>query len=88
MVDTDFKICGYNVFDFFDHLSSNYLMTTSGLLLLIFTGWIMDKKDVMDELSGGGRAKVSTGIMNLVYVLIKYVAPLGLVVIFLNALFT
>lgn len=85
---SDFKICGYNVFDFFDHLSSNYLMTTSGLLLLIFTGWIMDKKDVMDELSGGGRAKVSTGIMNLVYVLIKYVAPLGLAVIFLNALFT
>ncbi|MEI7431216.1 MAG: sodium-dependent transporter [Betaproteobacteria bacterium] len=36
----EFKIFGKNPFDLFDHLSSNILMPTGGILICLFVGWV------------------------------------------------
>ena len=38
---SDFKLFGLTIFDLFDKLSSDYLMTIGGLLIVIFVGWRM-----------------------------------------------
>ena len=43
---SDIKIGGGNIFDFFDNLSSNILMTLGSLLTVLFVGWRLKKTDV------------------------------------------
>ena len=43
---SDIKIDGGNIFDFFDNLSSNILMTLGSLLTVLFVGWRLKKTDV------------------------------------------
>lgn len=80
---SDVHICGLNIFDFMDVVSANILMTSTSLILLIFTGWIMKKEEFMDELSNHGTVSTPKWIMNAIYVLTRYVAPLGVIAIFL-----
>ena len=49
---SDVKIGGGNIFDFFDNLSSNILMTLGSLLTVLFVGWRLKKTDVYDVLQG------------------------------------
>ena len=83
----DFKILGNTVFDFFDKLCSNFLMTFGGLLFTIFAGWQMKKAEVQDELTNGGRLKRNSFWFRFFYFLIRYVCPVGVVVVFLTNLF-
>lgn len=83
---SNIKIIGLNIFDFLDKLSANVLMTSACLLLLIFTGWIMKKDDVMDELSSHGSIKAPRWVLNTVYALIKYVAPAGILAMIITTI--
>jgi len=74
------KIFGKTIFEFCDYFTSNYLMTFGSLLFVIFVGWVMKKKDVREEL--GKRSPVSATF----YFLIRYVAPLVILVIFFTNL--
>ena len=78
------KVIGLSFFDLLDKLCSNVLMPLGGLLFVIFVGWKMSKADVRDEFTSGGRR--STRIFGLVYFLIRYVAPIGIVIVGLTAL--
>ncbi len=76
------EICGVTLFEFLDEIASNYLLTLGGLLVVLFVGWKMKKPDVLDELSSGGTIR---GRLNgLVYFIIKYVAPIAIVIIFVK----
>ncbi|MBR5402619.1 MAG: sodium-dependent transporter [Bacteroidales bacterium] len=71
-------------FDFLDHLCSDWLMPFGGLLFAMFVGWKMSKADVRDELTNcGTRNRV---LFNVVYFLIRYIAPIGILGIFLTIL--
>ena len=83
----DVKILGNNIFDCFDKLCSNFLMTLGGLLYTIFVGWKMKRADVRDELSGGGRVRGSRWWFPPLYFVIRWVAPVGILVIFISNLF-
>ncbi len=74
------------LFDFCDKLSSNYLMAFGAMLFTIFTGWKMPRKTVRDEFTSGERHPLNARIFNLVYFLIKWVAPIGIVAIFVTNL--
>lgn len=78
------KILGLGIFDFFDQFCSNWLMPLGGLLFTIFVGWYMRKADVRDELTSGGR--FNRRIFGAVYFLIRYVAPVGIVMVFITNL--
>lgn len=74
------------LFDFCDKLSSNYLMAFGGLLFTIFTGWKMSRSRVWEEFTSDGLHSFNSKLFSLVYFLIKWVAPLGIIVIFITNL--
>lgn len=81
---SDFKILGNTLFEFFDKLSANYLMPLGALIIVLFAGWRMKKADVMSEFTNDGTLAGNRRIFGLVYFLIRYVAPLAIIVIFLS----
>ena len=83
---SDVKLFGNSIFDFFDNLCSNFLMTLGGLLFTVFVGWKMKRAEVRDELSGGGRVRGSRWWFPPLYFLIRWVAPIGILVVFITNL--
>ena len=79
------KLLGLNIFDFLDSLCSVWLLPLGGLLFTLFVGWWMSKADVRDELTNGGTCNVR--LFGLVYFLMRYLAPVGILVVFLTNLF-
>ena len=71
-------------FDFLDHLCSDWLMPFGGLLFAMFVGWKMSRADVRDELTNGGTRNRT--LFNVVYFLIRFFAPIGILGIFLTIL--
>ena len=77
-------IGGENIFGALDKLCSNWLMPFGGLLFTIFAGWKMSRADVRDEFTNGGTC--NRVIFSLVYFLIRFVAPVGIIVVFITAI--
>ena len=75
---------GMNIFDIFDWLSSNILLLVMALLTVVFTGFVLKKEDVWDEITNGGTKKFNAAIFNVVYFLIKWVTPVAIVIIFIT----
>ena len=83
---SDVLICGRTVFDFFDNLSSNILMTLGSLLTVLFVGWRLKKSDIYDEFTNGGTLRANVKIFGVLWILIRYVAPLAIISIFISGL--
>ena len=83
---SDIKIDGGNIFDFFDNLSSNILMTLGSLLTVLFVGWRMKKTDVYDEFTNGGTLSRNAKLFGILWFLIRYVCPLAIAAIFISGL--
>ena len=81
------KIDGGNIFDFFDNLSSNILMTLGSLLTVLFVGWRLKKTDVYDEFTNGGTLSTNAKIFGVLWFLIRYICPLAILIIFISGLF-
>ena len=81
------KIDGGNLFEFFDNLSSNILMTLGSLLTVLFVGWRLKKTDVYDEFTNGGTLSRNAKIFGVLWFLIRYICPLAIAIIFLSGLF-
>ena len=79
------KVLGLSFFDLLDALCSNWLMPMGGLVFTLFVGWWMSRADVRDELTNGGTCNVR--LFGLVYFLMRYLAPVGIVAVFLSNLF-
>ena len=80
------KLFGNTIFDFFDKLTANYLMTIGSLLVVLFVGWKMKKSDVRDEFTNNGTLKANSSMFGIVYALIKYIAPIAVLTIFISNL--
>lgn len=78
------KLFGLTIFDCMDKLCSDWLLPLGGLLFTLFVGWYMSKADVRDEFTNNGTSNV--GIFNVIYFLMRYVAPLGILVVFITNL--
>lgn len=72
-------IAGMNIFDQFDYLSSNFLMTTGGLLTVVCIGWCVGKEAFLDEITAGGTIRVNRTLASILFFIIKYVAPVVIV---------
>ena len=83
---SDIKIGGGNIFDFFDNLSSNILMTLGSLLTVLFVGWRLKKTDVYDEFTNGGTLSRNAKLFGVLWFLIRYVCPLAIAAIFVSGL--
>jgi NSS family neurotransmitter:Na+ symporter len=78
---SEVKILGKGFFDLFDYVTSNIMLPLGGVLIAIFAGWVLKRELSARELMGGD---------NLGYrswrFLIRYVAPVGVAIVFLNAI--
>jgi NSS family neurotransmitter:Na+ symporter len=83
---SDILIFGRTIFDFFDNLSSNILMTLGSLLTVLFVGWRLKKTDIYDEFTNGGTLSANVRIFGVLWFLIRYIAPLAIIFIFLFGL--
>ena len=73
-----------SVFGIFDYVSSNILLPVGGILISIYVGWRFDRRLLEAELTNNGELKLWL-LKPLIFVL-KYVAPLFILVILLHSL--
>jgi NSS family neurotransmitter:Na+ symporter len=67
------------VFDILDILTSSIMLPLGGLFIAVFVGWIMTRQSVRDELG------LDEGFgFKLWYAVVRFVAPIGILVVFLN----
>ena len=78
---SDFIFWKGTIFDNFDYLASNILLPISGLLFTIFASWFMTRSSSRSELSD-----VSPTAYAIWKFLARVVAPIGVIIIFLNAI--
>ena len=83
---SDVRISGGNLFDFFDNLSSNILMTLGSLFTVLFVGWRLKKTDVYDEFTNGGDISRNAKLFGVLWFLIRYICPVAIIVIFVTGL--
>lgn len=76
----DWTLAGKSFFDWLDYLSSRFMMPLGGLGMVVLAGFVLKSETFRDEL----------GLAPLPYALwlamVRYVSPLGIVVIFVDAL--
>ena len=77
-------IHGMGFFALFDYLTAKFFMPLGGILITLFVGWRMQRSQVMEELTNGGTC--SRIVARLLFFLIRWVAPLGVCIIFINGL--
>ena len=82
----DVKVFGMGFFDLFDTFASNVLLTLGGLLVVLFVGWKMPRADVYDEFTNGGTKVRNVRLFNFFWFLIRYIAPIGVAVLFVSNL--
>ena len=79
-----FKICGMNIFDALDFLTAKIMLPVGGMFAAVFVGWYLDKKIVRGEVTNYGLLKAP---YYPIYVcILRFVAPIGILLIFVNEL--
>ena len=73
---SDFLIFGLNAFDLLDTLTSKFFLPLTGLGVILFLAWRLDKEEVRKEL---GLDIYDFSLWNLVA---RYLAPIGVVIVF------
>jgi NSS family neurotransmitter:Na+ symporter len=79
----DKKFFGTTFFSFLDYLSANIMLPLGGILIAVFTGWIMRQSDTAEslEISEDGYLYRSWKL------LVCYVAPIAVGLVLLGGLF-
>ena len=75
------KLFGLGIFDFCDTLTSNFLMTLGALLFVLFAGWKMNRETVWKAFTNDGKIKCNCLLFRPLYFMIRYVAPVGIVLL-------
>jgi len=75
------KIIGLQFLDFFDFISNSIIMPIVALLTSVFVGYILKPKTIIEEVELSGKFKMK----KLFTVVIKYVAPVFLVIILITS---
>ena len=81
----DYTLLGMGVFDWFDYLTAKFCMPLGALLISIFVGWMMPQREVRAQLTNWGT--LSVRLYGIFRFLARWVAPLGVAMVFINELF-
>ncbi|PKG40044.1 sodium-dependent transporter [Psychromonas sp. Urea-02u-13] len=71
---------GKTIFDGLDYLTANIMLPLGGLLISVFVGWFMKDEFVKEEFD------LSEGQFKVIMVLLRYVAPIAIIFVFINAI--
>ncbi len=80
-VTSDVKLFDKTFFDLLDYLTSNIMLPLGGLAMAVFVVWVMPKQATVDELNLN-----SPSAFNLWLFLVKFVAPIAVIIVFLKAI--
>ena len=78
------SVFSIKLFGMVDAFTSNFLLTLGAIMVVLFVGWKMKRDDVRDEITNGGTKHA--GLFPVIYFLIRYVAPIAVLVIFISNL--
>ncbi|MCT6925134.1 sodium-dependent transporter [Metasolibacillus sp.] len=81
---SDFTIFDKTIFDAADYLVSNILMPLGALLIALFAGFKIPRKVLLEEISDG--ASYAKKIFAIWLIAIKYIAPIAIIIVFLDAI--
>ncbi|MCW8958688.1 MAG: sodium-dependent transporter [Gammaproteobacteria bacterium] len=77
----EYQLFGKTFFDLLDYLTANIMLPLGGLLIAVFAGWQMRRTACQDELG------INNGlIFRGWYFLLRYISPVAVVIVFLNAI--
>lgn len=80
----EYTVFGKTLFDLFDYVSSNICLPLGGMAIAIFAGWIVDRQFLMRQIvPPGENPGLATAVLRFC---IRFVAPLGIAVIFISGL--
>ena len=82
--DSGFTIAGLSFFDSLDFFSAKILLPVGAFFIVLFVGWIMGKSKFFVEITNDGQLKLS--VKSVIYIIVKYLAPLAIAVIFVSGL--
>jgi NSS family neurotransmitter:Na+ symporter len=71
---------GRTLFELFNFVSSDIMLPLGGFLIALFTGWMMSERSLRQEL------RMNRTLLRLWLLVLRYVTPVGVLLIFLNAL--
>ncbi|MEJ2629991.1 MAG: sodium-dependent transporter [Acidihalobacter sp.] len=71
---------GRTLFELFNFVSSDIMLPLGGFLIALFAGWMVSERSLRRELG------VSRPLLRLWLLVLRYVTPVGVLLIFLNAL--
>lgn len=80
----EFTLFGLNMFDLSDQLVSNILMPFGALLIAIFVGFKIPRQTLFEEIKNGSH--YGKKIFAIWFLLIKYVAPVAIIIVFLDVI--
>lgn len=80
----EYTIFGLTIFNALDYVTAKIMMPLGGMFICIFVGLRIEKKILKEELTNKGT--VPFYLFNTYAFFIKYLAPLGIAIIFLNEL--
>ena len=77
----DYRLFNMTYFDLVEYATSNVMLPLGGLLIAVFTAWLMSRKAVIEELGLG------EGVLFQCWLFaVRFVAPIGVVIILLHAI--
>ena len=74
-----YTLFGKTAFDILDFVTANIMLPLGGLTIAVFAGWFMSKHVVRREM-----ALRSRRLHKAWYFILKYIAPVGIVIVFFN----
>ncbi|MGL5226908.1 MAG: sodium-dependent transporter [Bacteroidales bacterium] len=76
------KLFDKNIFSLIDFTASNVLLPIGGGAIAVFVGWFVNKHIIYEEMQQGSKMKRS--FFAVYYYVLKYIAPIGLLLILLS----
>lgn len=81
----DVQIFGKTIFDLLNYVSANILLTFGALLIVLFLGWQLGKKQIIDEVTNQGELKIR--VLKVIIFIIKYIAPIAIGAVAIGSFF-
>ena len=82
--NSSINLCGRSLFDWFDYLTSKFMMPIGGLAFAIYLGWFYPLKDTREELQQGSNLK--PWFWHTFLWTIRIIVPIAILAIFINGL--
>ena len=71
---------GGDMFEFLDYITANVMLPLGGLLICIFTGWVMEEKVIKEEVN------LSEVQFKGLMLMLRWVAPIAITIVFINSI--